>query len=84
MSKNRQLCCSFCGRSETEVSKLVAGPRVYICDQCVLLASQIMGGDPGDPDNGAPLPARKSSVWSKLMARARQFWDWNESRLLNA
>jgi hypothetical protein len=44
MIRPKPLRCSFCGRSEQEVSKLVAGPKVYICDQCVELASSIMEG----------------------------------------
>ncbi|MBK7540991.1 MAG: ClpX C4-type zinc finger protein [Candidatus Competibacteraceae bacterium] len=60
---------------------MVAGPRVYICDRCVLLASQIMGGD---SDNGSRPAVRGASVWNRLVARARQVWDWSESRLLNA
>jgi ATP-dependent Clp protease ATP-binding subunit ClpX len=34
------LTCSFCGKSESQVSKLVAGPGVCICDDCVELARQ--------------------------------------------
>ena len=37
-----RLACSFCGKTSAEVSKLVAGPRVYICDVCVATASRIM------------------------------------------
>ena len=29
------LCCSFCGKSQNEVKKLVAGRGVYICDECI-------------------------------------------------
>jgi hypothetical protein len=36
MPKRKQLTCSFCGKSESEVAKLVAGPKVYICDECWL------------------------------------------------
>jgi len=32
------LRCSFCGQSQRQVSKLIAGPGVYICDGCVALA----------------------------------------------
>ena len=38
----RKLVCSFCRRSEAEVDKLVAGPRVYICDRCAAEAMRIM------------------------------------------
>ena len=40
--RSRGLACSFCGRSENEVSKLVAGPRVYICDACIDACSAIV------------------------------------------
>ena len=30
---NQTLCCSFCGKSQKEVKKLIAGPTVYICDE---------------------------------------------------
>jgi ATP-dependent protease Clp ATPase subunit len=39
--RNR-LACSFCGKSAADVSKLVAGPKVYICNSCVAAASRIM------------------------------------------
>ncbi|WP_051553781.1 ATP-dependent Clp protease ATP-binding subunit ClpX [Desulfobulbus elongatus] len=34
--------CSFCGKSQEEVGKLIAGPNVYICDECVALCNEIM------------------------------------------
>jgi ATP-dependent Clp protease ATP-binding subunit ClpX len=34
--------CSFCGKSHSEVKKLIAGPGVYICDNCVLLCKQVL------------------------------------------
>jgi ATP-dependent protease Clp ATPase subunit len=36
------LRCSFCKKSEDEVAKLVAGPDVYICDECVVIATRLM------------------------------------------
>jgi len=36
------LFCSFCGKSQKEVTKLIAGPAVYICDECIQLCSEIM------------------------------------------
>ena len=36
------LCCSFCGKSRDQVRKLIAGPTVYICDECVGLCNEIM------------------------------------------
>lgn len=36
------LSCSFCGKSKDEVAKLIAGPAVFICDECVGVADQIL------------------------------------------
>ena len=37
--------CSFCGKSQSQVKKLVAGPGVYICNECVELCNEIVGED---------------------------------------
>ncbi|MBV8772300.1 MAG: ATP-dependent Clp protease ATP-binding subunit ClpX, partial [Deltaproteobacteria bacterium] len=36
------LVCSFCGKSQDEVRKLIAGPTVYICDECIDLCNDII------------------------------------------
>ncbi|WDT78480.1 MAG: hypothetical protein MPW14_14880 [Candidatus Manganitrophus sp.] len=36
------LCCSFCGKSQHEVKKLIAGPSVFICDECIELCNDII------------------------------------------
>lgn len=36
------LYCSFCGKSQHDVERLIAGPTVFICNECVLLCSDIM------------------------------------------
>ncbi|HKX13254.1 MAG TPA: ClpX C4-type zinc finger protein, partial [bacterium] len=36
------LSCSFCGKSQREVKKLIAGPTVYICDECIELCNDII------------------------------------------
>jgi ATP-dependent Clp protease ATP-binding subunit ClpX len=41
-SKNSSLFCSFCNKSQDDVRKLVAGPSVYICDECVQLCNDIL------------------------------------------
>jgi len=57
-----KLRCSFCGRSEDEVSKLVAGPKAYICDECVAIAVRIM-----KEHSSSDVPAGKQSPlpWEK-------------------
>jgi hypothetical protein len=37
------LCCSFCGKSQHEVRALVAGPSVFICNECIALCAGIVG-----------------------------------------
>ncbi len=41
-NKDRELCCSFCGKPQDEAKKLVAGPGVCICDECVNLCVNIL------------------------------------------
>ena len=63
-TRNRVYRCSFCGKAQTEVKTLVAGPGVFICDECVELCQAIVAkkgatqGVPGSllPDNA---PAEK-------------------------
>ena len=49
MSENQEtdkkLFCSFCGKNQSEVKKLIAGPSVYICDECVSLCNDIIKED---------------------------------------
>ena len=53
------LQCSFCGKSQKEVKKLIAGPTVYICDECIGLCNDIIAEEVERNDSrstGAPLP----------------------------
>ncbi|UCF72235.1 MAG: ATP-dependent Clp protease ATP-binding subunit ClpX [Deltaproteobacteria bacterium] len=45
-----ELVCSFCGKSQDEVKKLIAGPSVYICDECVSLCSEIIQEEYGQEE----------------------------------
>lgn len=45
-----QLKCSFCGKSQEQVRKLVAGPGVYICDECIELCTEIVEEELGSED----------------------------------
>ena len=47
----RELYCSFCGKSQDEVRKLIAGPSVYICDECISLCNDIIS------EESKPVPA---------------------------
>jgi ATP-dependent Clp protease ATP-binding subunit ClpX len=55
------LYCSFCGKSQHEVRKLIAGPTVFICDECVelcndIIREEIKGGVAARKDGGVPTP----------------------------
>jgi ATP-dependent Clp protease ATP-binding subunit ClpX len=61
-SKDKQLFCSFCGKNQAEVKKLIAGPSVYICDECVSLCNDIIKEDLSEDKNDSeeqdlPIPA---------------------------
>ena len=56
---NGNLSCSFCGKSQKEVKKLIAGPTVYICDECIGLCNDIIAEEveKDEPYSGsAPIP----------------------------
>jgi len=72
MFVRRQLACSFCGKSAAEVSKLVAGPRVFICDTCIATAHRIIS----TPDAGGTATSRrKPSLWTRLFDWQRRMSD---------
>ncbi len=64
MFRSKVLACSFCGKDAAQVSKLVAGPKVYICDACVAEASRIMNTPGGDVQHVA-----LQSFWANLAER---------------
>ncbi len=56
------LYCSFCGKSQHEVKKLIAGPSVFICDECIDLCNDIIRDDTGGietakPTSDLPIPS---------------------------
>ena len=57
------LYCSFCGKSQHEVKKLIAGPSVFICDECIELCNDIVrdeiAGDQGAKGVKSDLPTPK-------------------------
>ena len=61
MKRNEEgtnLACSFCGKSQKEVKKLIAGPTVYICDECIELCNDIIAEEYGQEE----APAETSRV----------------------
>ena len=64
----KQLRCSFCRKHDSEVQKLVAGPRVYICDECVTIAKRLMDKETGPIDERTSKP----SIVLKIRDRLRR------------
>ncbi|MDH0200791.1 ATP-dependent Clp protease ATP-binding subunit ClpX [Comamonas aquatica] len=61
-SSEKNLYCTFCGKSQHEVKKLIAGPSVFICDECIDLCNEIIrdevpGNSPREARGDLPTPA---------------------------
>ena len=66
-SSDKPLYCSFCGKSQHETRKLIAGPSVYICDECIELCNEIIrdevqGEAPGTPSSELPIPSEIAAI----------------------
>ncbi len=59
-SSEKVLYCSFCGKSQHEVKKLIAGPSVFICDECIELCNDIIRDEV--PPEAAPVKGGKSDL----------------------
>src|SRR4030043_1921700 len=54
---HNDLRCSFCDKSHSEVKKLIAGPKVYICDECIQLCNDIIDQDEDYKEERRPFGA---------------------------
>lgn len=62
---NDDLLCSFCGKSQDEVKKLIAGPSVYICDECIQLCTEIIAEEYGqekEEESELPKPSEMKDL----------------------
>src|SRR5512136_2033157 len=62
MERRETLCCSFCGKSQKEVKKLIAGPTVYICDECIGLCNDIIAEEKRDQKLRIPRPSEIKTI----------------------
>jgi len=60
------LACSFCGKSQREVSKLIAGPTVYICDECIALCNDVIAEELDGPEGDFPRVPKPHEIKSVL------------------
>lgn len=71
------LYCSFCGKSQHEVKKLIAGPSVFICDECIDLCNDIIRDDATDGDEASatrdlPIPGEIRDVLDQYVIGQEQ------------
>ncbi|HIJ56906.1 MAG TPA: ATP-dependent Clp protease ATP-binding subunit ClpX [Deltaproteobacteria bacterium] len=63
---NENLFCSFCGKSQKEVKKLIAGPAVYICDECIQLCGEIIEEENEKTSAGLEQPLTPKEIKARL------------------
>src|SRR5258708_4472048 len=70
---NGTLKCSFCGKSQNDVRKLIAGPTVYICDECIELCNDIIAEEWEEEKSreirSLPKPAEIKAVLDQSLAK---------------
>ncbi len=74
--RRRSTRCSFCGKRQDQVRKLVAGPGVYICDRCIELCQEVLDEDSRSaPRQGhAPPPSRGEPLAMRFRTLLRQLF----------
>ena len=74
---NGNLSCSFCGKSQKEVKKLIAGPTVYICDECIglcndIIAEEVEKEDPAPGTTPVPKPKEIKGILDEYVVGQSQ------------
>ena len=64
-NKDTEICCSFCGKTQDEVTRLVEGPGVYICDRCIEFCSTLLFDDEMPPKKRQKKSEKKEFVLPK-------------------
>ena len=69
----RLLCCSFCGKNQRDVKRLIAGPTVYICDECIGLCNDIIAEEIDREEHAfvlrAKLPGHVRALIAEILER---------------
>ena len=72
-SRDKTLYCSFCGKSQHEVKKLIAGPSVFICDECIDLCNDIIRDETASTELGAPAVTDTLPTPAEIKAHLDQY-----------
>lgn len=79
--KNKTIRCSFCGKTQENVKKIIAGPGVFICDECIKVCGNILEDEFYEEDfelecdttdNKIPTPAEIKKVLDEYVIRTRR------------
>ena len=70
---DREICCSFCGKPQSEARRLIAGPGVYICDSCVELCKSILDDEMNLSAAGRTIRRRTPKICQNRM-RSKSNW----------
>ena len=68
-SRDKELCCSFCGKPQDEAQRLIAGPGVCICDECIELCVGILNEE--SEDSGSEYKSIKSDSKNKNRGKGK-------------
>lgn len=71
--KSAKLFCSFCGRKESEVKKLISGPDAYICDECVGMCNEIIKED--QSFNAVPIKKEEAAFELKKLPTPQEIYN---------
>ncbi len=69
----KKVRCSFCGKGQDQVQRMISGPGVYICDSCVELCVDIMEGIPANQKKITPKPAKKLPKPKEIKAQLDEY-----------
>jgi hypothetical protein len=78
-SANKTLRCSFCNKRQSEVKKLIAGPHVYICDECVDICNDVLADERIPGGRGLKVGMRAAAVVEEKLRTARVLLEGGET-----
>lgn len=66
---NKSVRCAFCGKTQDQVKRLIAGPGVYICDECVMLCNEIISEELGmeQPRTGQEMTLKRPAEIKEIL-----------------
>lgn len=70
IARTGKMRCSFCGKSQEQVARLIAGPKIVICDECVGICTEIIKATP-TPTNGGWESMSDEQLLSALLPASR-------------